>query len=411
MYRNTAKLAISAILCALAFGSAHGQAGCYFGVCPGDVGTEFPDQPTARLPAPVPAPSPQPSSSPSPAPQPAPLPTDVPGLTKKRLDALCRSAFFIGEELSWWPPMGIRNALAVCEEALRNNPKDLDLRFAYAVARNMNAAPWGTPADNFYAVTAYRELVADRHPLASYALATMHDEDAGVSTAEALSSFASYRANAATDSVHCLVHDEEFQFPELAQGRSRAHLLAEMEQGAAQFLSCSRSIVRAFWGDWTSYTFVVPFEAHIKSAAVHADVGAMNRLGYFYASGAGNHWVDGLAPHVTLPKDPERGGYWLILAHYMSTQNFSPAGQDTLLRAIVADRDYSRAAQTALRALGFYNGSIDGSFGPASRAALEAFVASDLPDALFQRVRAAEIINPMLAPMVPMRIGIAALLE
>lgn len=307
--------------------------------------------------------------------------------------------------------MGIRNALSVCEEALRNSPKDLDLRFAYAVARDMNAEPWGTPADNFYAVTAYRELVADRHPLASYALGTMHDEDAGVSIAEALSSFATHRASAATDSIHCLVLDEEFLFPELAQGRSRAHLLAEMEQGAGQFLSCSRSIVRAFWSDWTSYTFVVPLEAHIKSAAVHADVGAMNHLGHLYASGAGNHWVDELAPHVTVPKDPERGGYWLILAHYMSRQNFSPAGQDTLLRIIVADRDYSRAAQTALRTLGFYNGSIDGSFGPASRAALDAFVASDLPDALFQRVRAAEIINPMLAPMAPMRIGIAALLE
>ena len=53
---------LSLVAVLLLGGGAAAQEGCYFGVCPGDPGTEFPTTPTVQLPPSVSLPAPVPTS-------------------------------------------------------------------------------------------------------------------------------------------------------------------------------------------------------------------------------------------------------------------------------------------------------------------------------------------------------------
>lgn len=413
MFRNTAKVVLSVVIAALLGNTAAGQAGCYFGVCPGDVGTEFPEQPTARIPLPVPQTPPSSGPFPQQVPEAASFPTNIPGMNKARLDELCRTAYYVEGNFVWRPPMGTVNALAVCEAALRIWPDEPELRFAYAVSRDMNAEQLGSPADNFYALNVYRELAAEGHVLAGYALGTMHDEDAGVSDAEALALFAAYQEQSTSHERDCHVIDEQAFSPQLSAGLTLTDLLMKLEQGSQNSYVCSLSVTKNFLNSLPRYIFSIPYEAHVKAGAVRGDLLSMRELGFLYANGSNYPWAESYKPHVTLAKDPERGGYWFLLAYYLSQYNYGTRFQESLWgRGFFADSNDSSAVQTALRALGFYNGRIDGAFGAQSRAALDAFVNSNMPDQLFQRMRTSETLHPTLPPIQQgLHIGSAALFQ
>ena len=390
-----------ALLLALIAPAPNAQEGCYFGVCPGDPGTEFPTTPTVQLPPSVPLPAPVPtSSSPPPgktkgAPLPAPTEQSV-------AEQLCLGAHFIGADFVWTPPMTISNALALCEAALRANPSNLDLQFAYAVTRD-TWSTWsqGSPADDFYAVTAYRELAAKGYPLAEYALGTMYDEDGGVEEAEGLSILRRGTEGAYGDGQACLSARTLYTSGNLTKAGAVLDL-ENLEQRARRSYTCASDIVflAAYAAPGTS-SLRLPLEAYARIAATHGSETSMYSLGSIYARG-----IDG-----AVTKNVERGGLWMLISYWVYAERYKPSSVERHWAPIFSARENAIAMQTALRSLGFYAGALDGAIGPASRAALSNFVASGMVDNLFQRLRNEEPLSPLLPPMLPLHLGDAALAQ
>lgn len=398
MSRNMASAArILAVVFGLSLASiASAQDGCYFGVCPGDPGTEFPTTPTVQLPPSVPLPTPKPTKSAGGKTKgaPAPVPTE-----QSMAEQLCLGSHLVGGDFVWTPPMTVRNAMAVCEAALRSNPSSIELQFGYAVARDTWSV-WtdGSPADDFYAVTAYRELAAKGHPLAEYALGTMFDEDGGVSEAEGLDILRRATAGAFGDGPACLSARTLYATDNFAKVGAVLDM-ADLEQRAQRSYTCSSEIsLLAAYGAPGTTSLRLPLDAYTRHGAVHGSETAMNSLGMAYTRGSG-----------TVGRDVERGGLWLLISYWADSERYRPSLLSLYWDPKFSVTEDATAIQTALRGLGFYSGALDGSIGPASRAALANFVASGTVDALFQRLRNEEPLSPLLPPLLPMHLGDAAL--
>lgn len=379
------------------------QQGCYFGVCPGDPGTEFPREPTERLPAPAPAPDR--------APEPPRLPTET-GMSAEKIDRLCRGAHMLGGEFRWYPPMGEQAALALCEAALRAAPNDTDLQFAYALTRDNRSLP----GDDLYAATAFRALAAQGHLAATYTLATMHDENSGVTKPEAVQALTQVMRAEGRPELACMAMIDLY-FDNLTDWTISPAEIALLEAGARTTPACADSVVRAYGRTRDGVALGLPYLAYARMSAVHLmDPNQPLRLGEFYAKGrqAADTFADKYRPFVTMHRDVLRGGQWLLIGQYylhdfirpQSAENYA-SWRDISMR----DPALARAMQTALADLGFYNGAIDGAFGAQSRAALDRFIASDMVDGVFQALRTTEPQHPMMPPIRPMRLGRAALAD
>lgn len=382
---------------------AAAQDGCYFGVCPGDAGTDFPRTPTERLPAPAPAPDR--------APEPPRLPTEA-GMSAEQIDRLCRGAHVMGGAFRWYPPMGEQAALALCEAALRAKPDDPDLQFAYALARDNRSLP----GDDLYAATAYRALAAQGHLAATYTLATMHDENSGVTRPEAVQALTQVMRAEGQPGLACMALIDLYA-DNLTDWTISPAEIAQLEAGARISPACADSVVRAYGRNPDGVPLGLPYLAYARMSAVHLmDPNQPLRLGSFYAKGrlAANDYLPKYRASVTMERDVLRGGQWLLVGHYYLNDYIRPQSErlfadfrDPSLR----DPLQARAMQTALADLGFYNGAIDGAFGAQSRAALDRFIASDMVDGVFQALRTTEPQHPMMPAIQPMRLGRAALAD
>ena len=117
--------------------------------------------------------------------------------TKLQGEALrhaCITAFGDRDHFDWVPRMGLENALQICNSALAQFPDDPEVRLYHAIARDQFAEHGGTQADNVFATSVYRELAEAGLPVAEYALGTMFDEEAGVTTEDALAYMSRARA-------------------------------------------------------------------------------------------------------------------------------------------------------------------------------------------------------------------------
>ncbi len=411
MRNRFAVLAMAMLL--LAPSATHGQDGCYFGVCPGDPGTEFPTTPTVTLPPTIALPAPQPAPAPEPttgktkegktkAPVPPPMQSAV--------ELLCLGAFKNGGEFTWEPPMTISNALAVCEAALREKPESLDLQFYYAVARDV-WAQWGggSPADDYYAVTAYRELAEQGYTMAEYALGTMYDEDAGVTEAEGIAIQARAVAGefglaAACQSYLALVAQDDLEAAGLT------FEAASFERKARDSAMCSSRILNIVsYAGPGEFATALPMEHYARVGATNGTGWGMYYLGAFYAVGSSGSYSPAFTGRVTLTRNLERGGMWLLLHYWWSMQRTDLVRTHDEWFGQYYNGDTALALQTALKSLGYYSGTIDGNIGPQSKAALSAFLAADIADTLFQRIRTEEPTHPLLPRMGDVRLGDAAL--
>lgn len=406
---------LSLVALLLLSAGAAAQEGCYFGVCPGDPGTEFPTTPTVQLPPSVSLPAPVPTSAPSPGTTTPPAQSKAPGGKTKggapprvqsEAELLCLRAYFRGGDFVWDPAMTVRNAMATCEAALRANPDSQDLQFYYAATRDVWGA-WGeggSPADDYYAVTAYRDLAAKGYAMAEYALGTMYDEAAGVSQEEG---WAIQRRSAEGEfglSASCQTLAALYIAGDLENAGVKFDM-GDMERRARDSASCAHELLIIYSHSSGEFSVSLPFEAYARSAATSGSGWGMYFLGVFYTQGA----VFGWSSSTRAPVNLERGGLWLVLHHWWRMQRADMAGEQAEWIEDTSNLEDVFAIQTALKSLGFYNGVIDGDFGPASRAALDAFLAADVVDRVFQRIRSEEQLSPLLPPLAAIHLGDAAL--
>ena len=337
-----------------------------------------------------------------------------PALAKTKLQGedlrqACIGAFGDREHFDWVPRMGLSNALAVCAAAIVQFPDDVDVRFTHAVARDQFAERGGTQDDNLFATEVYRELAASGLPMAEYALGTMFDESSGVTTADALSYMQRAREGEFGQSIRCEALRTFGQADLDGNG-------AFYDAAAAEGLSHGNHVCAGFFASmyWSGYAseadLQLPLGDYVRYAAVHGDANAMAMTGLFYAYGAGSTDIDlQLQGQYTARQDAERAGYWLLLANWATRSSMRSAAYVDfwdgrhLQSAVIVE-----AMQTALKALGHYDGEIDGNYLAPTQQALSAFEASDI-DAVFQMVRAKEKYHPSLGPREAVHVGAAAI--
>jgi TPR repeat protein len=337
-----------------------------------------------------------------------------PALAKTKLhgEALrlaCVGAFGDTDHFDWVPRMGLTHALATCNAAIAQFPDDAEVRFYNAVARDQFAERGGTQDDNLFAAQTYRELADDGLGVAQYALGTMFDEDSGVSTNDALGYMERARAGEFGQSIRCEAI-RTFGQADL-DGNGAFYDTAAAESMADGNYVCAGFLTGMYWSGYASADELpLPVGDYARYAAVHGDANSMAMTGLFYTYGAGSTDIDRqLQGQYEARRDPERAGYWLLLAYWATKSSMRSQvhndfwqGQHLQSAAVV------EAMQTALKTLGFYEGEIDGNFLAPTEQALEAFEASDV-DAVFQTVRAKEKYDPSLGPREALHIGSAAI--
>lgn len=330
-------------------------------------------------------------------------------------EALVRACVnaFGGEDLfAWTPRMGIGNAVATCESAVALSPDDPEVQFYYAVARDQFAERGGTQADNIYATKVYRKLAGDGFGIAAYALATMFDEDTGISEAEALAILQQATAGEFGPAIQCDTL-RTMAFSDI-DGSSADFDMATAERSAVGNHVCAGIVANMFWrGQIGQYDLTRPLDAYVRYAAVHGDPLAMAVLGLFYAAGTDSTTIpEPLRGQYTAQLDTERAGYWLLLAYWGTRSVMGQADYDSYWsEQMFVDPVTAGALQAGLKGLGLYTGAVDGAWGEGSAGALEAFMASGEIDALFQRVRGLETIDADLGTMAPMHIEVPAIAQ
>lgn len=337
-----------------------------------------------------------------------------PALAKAKLHGetlrqACIGAFGDRDHFDWVPRMGLINALATCRAALVQFPDDADVRFYHAVARDQFAERGGTQDDNLFATDAYRELAEGGMGIAQYALGTMFDENAGVSTGDALSNMERARAGEFGQSIRCEAL-RTFGQANL-DGNGPFYDVTEAERLAHGNYVCAGFLTGMYWSGYATATDLpLTVADYARYAAVHGDPNAMAMTGLFYTYGTGSTDIDPqLQGHYEARKDAERAGYWLLLAHWATRSSMrSQAHDDFWEGQHLQSAAVVEAMQTALRALGHYDGEIDGNYLAPTQQAVSAFEASDI-DAVFQTVRAKEKYDPDLGPREALHIGSAAI--
>lgn len=321
----------------------------------------------------------------------------------------CIGAFGDHDHFDWVPRMGLENALSACQFAIGWYPDDPELQLYNAIARDQIAERGGTQQDNLYATENYRRLAAGGLQLAEYTLSTMFDEESGVSTEDALATMERARAGEFGTSIRCEAL-RTFGLVNL-DGNGPSYDIAAAEAMAYGNYICAGYLAGMFWNDYaTPADLPLPVSDYARYAAVHGDPVAMTMVGLAYAYGGDSAELDPkLRGQFSLRQDAERGGNWLLLAHW---------GTRSAWRADVHENSWEygylqspplvTAMQTAMAKLGLYYGAINGSFDEATRVALVAFEASDI-DALFQSVRAKEKYDAALGAREAMHIAGAAL--
>ena len=337
-----------------------------------------------------------------------------PALAKSKLSVeaarqACITAFGDRDHFDWVPRMGLDNALAACQRAIGAFPDDPEVRLYHAVARDQYAERGGDQQDNVHATETYRALAAEGLPLAQYALGTMFDESAGVSTEEGLSYLARARDGEFGVSISCEAL-RSFGFNNL-DGNGPHYDVAAAESAAHGNYVCAGYLANMFWNGYASPSDLpLPLGDYVRYAAVHGDPAAMALLGLFYTFGTGSTDIDTLLQgQYTARQDAERGGSWLLLAYWGTRSTWNPDNyqrfwhDDVLLGPVMVT-----ALQTALNALGRYDGALDGTPDPELQQALDAFGSADV-DALFQTIRAKEKYEPGLGSREMVHIGDAAM--
>jgi hypothetical protein len=339
---------------------------------------------------------------------------NAPAFAKTKVDGEtlrlnCIGAFGDHDHFDWVPRMGLANALSTCRAALLRYPDDPEVRLYDAVARDQFAERGGTQDDNIFATGVYRTLAADGLPKAEYALATMFDESAGVSTAEALGSMQRARAGEFGESIRCEAL-RTFGVADL-DGTGPAYDVAAAEAMARSNYVCAGMLAGMYWSGYVAAADLpLKVAEYARYAAVHGDANAMAMLGLFYVYGTGSSDIDPqLRGQYVAKQDIERAGHWLLLARWATRSAMRPQ-----VHADFWDNGYLRSAeiveamQTALKSLGHYEGAVDGNFLTATSEALRDFEQSDI-DAVFQAVRAKEKYDSTLGPRETLHIGDAAL--
>ena len=319
----------------------------------------------------------------------------APALAKSKLSPeaarqTCIGAFGDRDHFDWVPRMGLDNALSACQRAIGAFPDDAEVRLFHAIARDQYAERGGKQEDNVYATETYRDLAAEGLSLAQYALGTMFDESAGVSTEEGLSYLARALDGEFGVSVSCEAL-RTFGFNSL-DGNAPYYDVAAAESASHGNYVCAGYVANMFWnGHLGASDLPLPLGDYVRYAAIHGDPAAMALLGLFYTFGTGSTEIDTyLQGQYTARQDAERGGYWLLLAYWGTKSAWNPDNyqrfwrDDVLLGPVMVE-----ALQTALNALGRYDGALDGTPDPELQQALDAFGSADV-DALFQSIRAKE---------------------
>ncbi|UJW85822.1 hypothetical protein [Devosia sp. SL43] len=327
------------------------------------------------------------------------------------LDRACINAFGGQEHFSWTPRMGIQNAVSTCQRAVEQSPDNPDIQFYNAVARDQFAERGGTQDDNLFATKIYRKLAADGHELAEYALATMFDEDVGVSESEALATLQHAAAGELDAAVQCdalrslafsdIDGDTDFD-------------MAAAEDAAKENYVCAGIVANMFWrGQVGQYELTRPLDSYVRYAAVHGDALSMAVLGLFYADGTDSTTIpDPLKGQYTAEMDTERAGYWMLLSYWGTQSVMRQTDYDNYWSGqMFVDPVTAGAMQAGLEGLGLYSGAVDGVWGEGSAGALEAFLTSGQIDELFQGVREAEPMDDALGGMVPTHIDTQAIAQ
>jgi hypothetical protein len=337
-----------------------------------------------------------------------------PALAKTKLQGeplrqACIGAFGDRDHFDWVPRMGLANALSICGAAVEEFPGDADVRFYHAVARDQFAERGGTQNDNLFATGTYRDLADDGMGVAQYALGTMFDESAGVSTSDALSYMERARDGEFGQSIRCEAI-RTFGQADL-DGNGASYDVAAAESLAHGNHVCAGFLAGMYWSGYASADDLpLAVGDYARYAAVHGDANAMAMTGLFYTYGTGSTDIDlQLQGQYEARQDAKRAGYWLVLAYWATKSSMRSQvhddfweGQHLQSAAVV------EAMQTALKALGLYEGEIDGNFLAPTQQALDTVEASNV-DAIFQAVRAKEKYDPILGPHEMLHIGDGAL--
>lgn len=337
-----------------------------------------------------------------------------PALAKTKLQGedlrqACIGAFGDREHFDWQPRMGLANAVAVCGAAVAQFPEDDDVRLSHAVARDQLAERGGTQDDNLFATEIYRELAGGGMDLAEYALGTMYDESSGVSTSDALESMQRARAGEFGPAIRCEAL-RTFGLADL-DGNGPSYDVRAAEGLAHGNYVCAGILTGMYWSGYVATgDLPLPVADYARYAAVHGDANAMAMTGLFYTYGTGSSDIDPqLQGQYEARQDAERAGYWLLLAYWATKSSMrSQSYDDFWANQHLQSAEVVEAMQTALVALGLYEGGIDGNFLAPTQQALDAFEASDI-DAVFQAVRAKEKYAPALGPREALHIGSAAI--
>lgn len=337
-----------------------------------------------------------------------------PALAKPKLQSdaarqACIGAFGDRDHFDWVPRMGLENALSACQLAIERFPDDPEVRLYNAIARDQFAERGGSQQDNLAATEAYRELAEAGVPLAQYALGTMFDENSGVSTEEGLSYLTRARDGEFGVSISCEAL-RSFAYNDL-DGNGPHYDIAAAESAAHGNYVCAGYLANMSWnGHASASDLPLPLGDYVRYAAVHGDPAAMTLLGLFYAFGTGSSEIDTLLQgQYTARQDAERAGYWLLLAYWGTRSAWNRNNYDTFWGGDALDTVATvEALQTALKALGRYDGAVDGVYGADLYQAVQAFGAADV-DALFQTVRAKEKYPSSLGPREVAHIGDGAL--
>ncbi|KQX43002.1 hypothetical protein ASD04_03385 [Devosia sp. Root436] len=320
----------------------------------------------------------------------------------------CIGAFGDREHFDWVPRMGLDNALATCRSAIAQFPDDAEVQFYNAVARDQFAESGGTQDDNLYATEVYRRLATSGLPVAQYALGTMFDEAAGVGTEESLGYMIDARAGVFGASIRCEAL-RTFGLADL-DGNGPSYDIVAAEGMAHGNYVCAGHLANMFWNGYVSASDLpLPLGDYVRYAAVHGDPAAMTLLGLFYTFGTGSTEIDALLQgQYTARQDLERAGYWLLLAYWGTKSAWSQNNYDTFWGGDALNSVTTvEALQTALKALGRYDGAVDGVYGADLYQAIQAFGSADV-DALFQTVRAKEKYAAGLGEREPLHIGTTA---
>ncbi|QDZ09954.1 peptidoglycan-binding protein [Devosia ginsengisoli] len=323
----------------------------------------------------------------------------------------CIGAFGDHDHFDWVPRMGLENALSACQFAIGWFPDDPDVQFYNAVARDQFAERGGDQQDNLYATAAYRRLAEQGLPIAQYALSTMFDEDSGVSTEDALDYMKRARDGEFGVSISCEAL-RTFGYSDL-DGNGPNYDVAAAESAAHDNYVCAGYLANMVWNGYASASDLpLPLGEYARYAAVHGDPAAMTLLGLFYAFGTGSTEIGAqLQGQYTARQDAERAGYWLLLAYWGTKSAWSQNNYDNFWGGDALDTVATvEALQTALKALGRYDGAVDGVYGADLYQAVQAFGAADV-DALFQMVRAKEKYASSLGPREEVHIGDGAMPE